>query len=74
MKILNPAYVEPVSQKQTKIRGVITALMAALPAQDRALPFPAIRAAVDAQFPGLNFDQGDMYQAAVDLGFAVAGD
>lgn len=74
MKILNPAYVEPVSAKQTKIRGVITAMMAALPIADRALAFPAIKAEVLAQFPTLNFDQGDMHQAAVDLGFVVYGD
>jgi hypothetical protein len=74
MKILNPAYVEPVSAKQNKIRTVITAQMTALPAGQRALAFPDLRAAIDAQYPGLNFDQGDMHQAAVDLGFAVAGD
>jgi hypothetical protein len=74
MKILNPAYAEPIPAKQTKIRTVLTAQMAALPAAQRALSFPDLRAAIDAAYPGLNYDQGDMHQAAVDLGFAVAGD
>lgn len=71
MKILNPAYVRPVSSKETKIRGVISAMVAALPTSDRGINFQEIRAEILALYPALNFDRGDVQQAAIDLGYAV---
>ena len=71
MKILNPAYVEPISAKQTKIRAVIADLLAALPTSQRALSFADVRAEMAARFPAVNVDQGDIHQAAADLGFTV---
>lgn len=71
MKILNPNFVKPVSAKDTKIRGVVSSYMAALPNSDRGANYAEIAAAVSQSFPSLNFDRGDVEQAAIDLGFAV---
>lgn len=74
MKILNPAYVEPVSPKETKIRNVISAKVTAMAPGGRALSFAEIAAEVRVQFPTLNFGAGDVHAAALALGLVVAGD
>lgn len=74
MKILNPNFAQLVTQKETKIRGVISALVAAMPAGDRALNFNDVDAAVAAQFPALNFGRGDVHAAALALGLVVLGE
>jgi|688.fasta_scaffold165617_4 hypothetical protein len=71
MKILNPNYVKPIAAKETKIRGVITAYMTSLSTSDRSANYQEISAAIIASFPALNFDRGDIEQAARDLGYAV---